>query len=172
VSGPGTLDIDGDLDFTSFSQTPTKRGPYAFQATYLGDNHYNAATGPCEPVNVVTKLTPRITTTVRDSAGQAVTVVDVNDTVHAMAVFDRVNGEVPTGTTTVQFFSNGTCKGKAAALGTATLVFDSVSGKAVADAIAFRQTLTKAGAYAFNVVYPGDAKFAAQTATCAAVQAQ
>ena len=171
VSGPGTLDIDGDLEFTSFSQTPTKKGPYAFQARYLGDDHYNAATGPCEPVNVVAKLTPRIATTVRDSAGQLVTVVDVNDTVHAMAIFDRINGEVPTGMTTVQFFSNGTCKGKATASGTATLVLDSVSGKAVADAVTFHRTLANAGAYAFNVIYPGDAKFAAQTGACAAVQA-
>jgi uncharacterized delta-60 repeat protein len=171
VSSPGILDSDtGSIAYMSFAQTPTKRGPYAFQAAYLGDASYNPATGPCEPLNVVAKLTPTITTTIHDDRHVAVTSVQVNDTVHAMVVLPRVTDLAPTGTVTIQFFTNGTCKGKGSQSAPTALTVDN-AGNMYVDATSFGMSLLKAGSYSFNAIYNGDVNFLPATGACAPVQA-
>ena len=53
TSGAFTL-AGGAVDGTTFTQTPTCRGSFAFQATYSGDGTYVGSTGPCEPLTVTT----------------------------------------------------------------------------------------------------------------------
>jgi hypothetical protein len=47
------LDLNGQLDATGFSFTPTVAGMYAFQVHFLGDQFYSASDGACEPLRVV-----------------------------------------------------------------------------------------------------------------------
>lgn len=51
TSGPLPL-VGGQVDATGFAQTPGLAGSYSFQASYSGDGTYDAAVGPCEPLEV------------------------------------------------------------------------------------------------------------------------
>jgi len=64
----GAFNLSGGVaDATSFTQTPNNAGNLAFQATYSGDNTYNASTGACEPLTV-TKVDLAITKTASEPA--------------------------------------------------------------------------------------------------------
>ena len=49
----------GVADGTTFTQTPSVSGRFAFRATYSGDGTYTGSTGPCEPLTVDARLRRR-----------------------------------------------------------------------------------------------------------------
>jgi uncharacterized repeat protein (TIGR01451 family) len=76
------LGANGQVDATGFPQGPLAAGFYAFQAHYLGDPVYSAATGPCEPLQVVDaniQITPLSATNEVGSAHTFTAHVNVND---------------------------------------------------------------------------------------------
>jgi len=106
-------------------------------------------------------LTPSIATTVHDAQHNAVTMVIVGNQVHTLVDIRGSAGDpVATGTVTLRWFGNGTCKGSAAASAAGSLAGGSV------DLASFAQTPAKVGAYAFQASYGGDAAYAASSGAC------
>ncbi|HLO30005.1 MAG TPA: Ig-like domain repeat protein, partial [Anaerolineales bacterium] len=64
AAGTVALDASG-VAHPSSNEGPLAAGSYSFQATYSGDDNYNASTSPCEPLTV-NKAQLTITTTVHD----------------------------------------------------------------------------------------------------------
>lgn len=171
VSSPAVSLDEGRWDFIGYNHTPTKRGIYAFRISFLGDDRYLPATGPCVAFTVVSKLTPTIATFVHDETHAAITSADVNDPLHVMAVLPPVNSLAPSGNVTVQYFRNGTCKGRPAGTSAPTLLaVDVQSGSIQADVTAFVVTVPAfQSVLSFNVVYSGDSDFVARTGPCVVV---
>ncbi|HEY1267653.1 MAG TPA: kelch repeat-containing protein [Candidatus Binatia bacterium] len=152
----------GAVDGTTFTQTPSASGSFAFQATYSGDATYNSKVGPCEPL-AVNKVTPgSFTTEIHNGSHSAVTTVAAGTTVHDKATL-TANGSlpVPTGTVTFSWFMNGTCNGEPAQTSSGF----TLAGGAV-DGTTFTQTPNSSGAFSFQASYSGDSTYNSATATC------
>ena len=132
---------------TTFTQTPTSSGSFAFQATYSGDGTYTGSTGPCEPLTVTHGRVDDGDGDPRRGARDG----DVGAGGHDGARpgdGDRAVGlATPTGTVTFTWFTNGTC---AAPGGDVEPVHARRPG--VADATAFTQTPERVG----ELRVPGD----------------
>ena len=112
TSAPFALDASGVADATTFAFTPGASGSFAFQASYSGDGTYNGSTGPCEPL-IVTKVASSTVTVIHNAAHQVVTSVPAGTTVHDQATVTGCGLATPTGTVTFDWFTNGTCAGRA-----------------------------------------------------------
>ncbi len=149
----------GSVDGTTFTQTPTPAGSYAFQATYSGDDVYNGSTGPCEPLSVG-KLASTTATLIHIANHGVVTSVSVGTVVHDQATVTG-SGPTPTGSVTFSWFTNGTCASTPAATSSAF----TLSGGSV-DGTTFTQTPTPAGSYAFQATYSGNGVYNGSTGPC------
>jgi hypothetical protein len=159
----GTFSLtSGTADGTTFTQTPSVSGSFAFQSTYSGDNTYNSKVGPCEPLTV-NKVNPgSFTTDIHDASHTIVTAVNVGSTVHDKATL-TANGSlpVPTGDVTFSWFKNGNCSGSAFA----TSGNFSLTG-GTTDGTSFAQTPNVSGSFAFQASYSGDSVYNSATAAC------
>jgi Bacterial Ig-like domain (group 3)/Galactose oxidase, central domain len=161
TSGTFTL-TSGAVDGTTFTQTPTASGTFAFQATYNGDGNYNAKTGGCEVLSVGKVNVGSFTTEIHNTAHNAVTSVAAGTIVHDKATL-TANGSLPlpTGNVTFNWFTNGDCTGTPTATsGTFTLTSGALDGTT------FTQTPTASGSFAFQASYSGDGTYNSATATC------
>jgi uncharacterized repeat protein (TIGR01451 family) len=136
-------------------------GGLSYRAVYNGSDIYTASIGDCEPLNETT-LTSAVTTDIHNASHNAVTVVEARSTVHDSVTVSGVEGQAsPTGTVTLDWFTNGNCAGEPVATsGNVTLA----SGHA--DATAFSQGPLAAGFYGFKAHYAGDAVYATATGAC------
>ena len=160
TSDPFPLDAAGVADGTTFTQTPTVSGSFAFQATYSGDGTYAGSTGACEPFEVTTIASTTVTV-IHDAAHATVTSVPAGTTVHDQAtVTGRSVCPTPTGTVTFSWFTNGTCTAPAAATSDRVRRW-TLAG--VADGTTFPQTPGVRGAYAFQATYSGDGTYVGST---------
>ncbi len=157
----GTFSLsNGSVDGTSFTQTPSAAGSYAFRAVYGGDATYNGTTGPCEPLTVTNMPDPVVTTTIHNSSHADMgTSAQQGTTVHDSAVVSGTNG-TPTGTVTFRWFTNSQCSGDAVAFSNAF----QLSGGTV-DGTSFTQT-PGVGSFAFQAVYSGDSVYNGITGPC------
>ena len=150
----------GTVDAASFAQIPDFHvsSTYAFQATYNGDNVYNARTGPCESLSITSRTT-QITTSL-SGGGQTGTSITVQA---GTSVTDSatLNGATANagGTVTYTIFSDGTC----------TTVFTSGGTKTVTNGVAPNSnpiTFTQSGNFFWKVDYSGDISNASSTSGC------
>ncbi|HEY1267615.1 MAG TPA: kelch repeat-containing protein [Candidatus Binatia bacterium] len=150
----------GTVDAASFAQIPDFHvsSTYAFQATYNGDNVYNAKTGPCESLPITSRTTG-ITTSL-SGGGQTGTSITIQA---GASVTDSatLNGATANagGTVTYTIFSEGTC----------TTVFTSGGTKTVTNGVVPNSnpvTFTQAGTFFWKVDYSGDISNAASTSGC------
>ena len=116
--------------------------------------------------SVVEQLPSQTTTTVRDSSGTNVTAVSVGTTVHDFVTVAPASGAppkspTPTGSVTIDWFTNGTCTAPANAV-SSPLTLNS-SGQV--NATGFNFTPTSAGQYAFQAHYTTDPTNPAYTAS-------
>ena len=160
TSGTFTL-TGGTVDATTFAQTPTSSGSFAFQASYAGDATYNSKLGPCEPLSA-NKIDPTVTTDIHNASHQVIAFALSGTSVHDSAT---VSGTLatPTGTVTIKWFSNGTCTGTPAATsGTFTLTSGTVDATTFAQIPDFHTST----AFAFQATYNGDIVYNAKTGAC------
>ena len=107
-------------------------------------------------------LVPTVTTLIHDGLHAAVTSVASGTPVHdSVTVAGGAGAPTAAGTVTIEWFTKGTCKGRAAASSPALVL---VNG--AVDAAGFVQTPLAAGLYAFRATYSGDATFASQVGAC------
>jgi hypothetical protein len=156
-----TFPINGSgyADGTTFTQTPTTAGDYAFQAKYLGNENFEPALSPCEPLSV-TKIDPTVATDIHNGSDEVVTSVDVGTTVHDKATVTGTVG-TPTGTVTFEWFTNGTCTDPAADTSSSF----ALSG-GIVDATTFTKTPTTSGSYAFQATYSGNGSYNSKVGPC------
>jgi hypothetical protein len=102
--------------------------------------------------SIITQLPSTTATTIHSAAHGAVLTVPAGTTVHDLAVVDGGQGNpVPTGTVTLDWFTNDTCTGAPA---TTSAPLALLNGQV--DATAFPQGPLAAGAYGFKAHYQGD----------------
>src|SRR2546423_2949993 len=92
-----TVASDGSVPASS-TKSSLGAGDYAFQATYNGNDNYNAKTSACEPFSVG-KATPTVTTTLSDS------LIRVGDTIHDSATLSDA-GPNAGGTLEYRYYSS------------------------------------------------------------------
>jgi hypothetical protein len=101
---------------------------------------------------IVTQLTSTTSTAIHNAAHAVVTTVGAGATVHDLVTVSGGGGNpIPTGTANVQWFTNDTCVGGAAASKVETL-----GPAGTVDATDFPQGPLAAGPYAFQAHYLGD----------------
>ncbi|HEY6197522.1 MAG TPA: hypothetical protein VI231_02840, partial [Candidatus Binatia bacterium] len=161
TSGTFTL-VSGAVDGTTFTQTPSASGSFAFQATYNGDGTYNSKVGPCEVLTVGKVTVGSFATNIHNAAHATVTAVAAGTTVHDQATL-TANGSlpVPTGTVTFSWFLNGTCADTPAQT---SVTFTLTSG--AVDGTTFTQTPNTSGSFSFQASYSGDGTYNSATAGC------
>src|SRR5207249_11250931 len=106
----GTVSVTNGVVPDSSAFTPVTPGSYSFNATYSGDANNNKASSSCESLNVTSKLTPTLGTTIKDTNGATVTTVHVGTALHDTAPFYRGCRGI-TGTSTHFFLSHLQCSG-------------------------------------------------------------
>jgi hypothetical protein len=151
------LDVNGQAESSDFT---TVAGSMAYKVHYNGDDEYAEGDGPCEPLTVVGKLAPDVTSEVHDANHDDITgqTVPVGTVVHDEAT---VSGTGPTPTGTVDFarFDNGSCSG------TPVAVENDVDLDANGQAESSDFT-TVAGNMAYQVHYDGDANYTPGDGPC------
>lgn len=155
------------------SELTDSDGPYAFSASYSGDENFLATDSACEPITVtgviigggVLQGTPTISTTVYDASNN----LPVGNLAPGATVYDTVSfanlaNIDPTGTVTYTFFTGGNCV-TGTVVGTPQTVTISAHGT-----VPFSPTqgpLTASGSpYAFQASYSGDGNYLGDTSDC------
>src|SRR5882762_1828417 len=158
-----TVSVTNGVVPDSSAFTPVTPGSYSFNATYSGDANNNKASSSCESLNVTSKLTPTLGTTIKDTNGVTVTTVLVGTPVHDTATLSG-GSPVITGTITYFFFSNLQCSGPPS---TAFAPFPQTVTIGSGNSIPASATLIPgAGPYSFNATYSGDAINNPVTSSC------
>jgi len=158
-----TVSVTNGVVPDSSAFTPVTPGSYSFNATYSGDANNNKASSSCESLNVTSKLTPTLGTTIKDTNGVTVTTVLVGTAVHDTATLSG-GSPVITGTITYFFFSNLQCSGPPS---TAFAPFPQTVTIGSGNSIPASATLIPgAGPYSFNATYSGDAINNPVTSSC------
>src|SRR5439155_1763199 len=140
-------------------------GDYSYQATYNGNDNYKSKTSDCEPFKI-SKATPGLTTTVKDSSGN--TVDNANPAALGTSVHDTstLSGQVGTfsfnGTATVTyaFFKNNDCTTPAFSTENKTVN----SNGTVPDSSA--TGALGAGDYSYQATYNGNSNYESKTSDC------
>ena len=110
-------------------------------------------------------LTPSTTATaVHDAAHSVVTAVAAGSTVHDSVTVGG-GGPAPTGTVAIDWFTNGTCSGLAAATSAPIALVASA-----VDATGFAEGPLAAGSYGFLAHYAGDSTYAPSDGSCEPLQ--
>jgi hypothetical protein len=162
-SGPGTamgtLSVDAvGVAHPSISTAQLSPGGYSFRAHYNGDTNYTIADSACEAL-VVSQLAPTVVTEIHNDAHAPVVSVPAGASVHDKATVSGAFG-VPTGTVTFTFFTNNTCAGQGAAMGTISL-----DGTGVAHPSSSPVPLVPGG-YSFRAHYDGNTTYTAADSPC------
>jgi Bacterial Ig-like domain (group 3) len=159
---PASATVNGDGDYTSGPFTTTAAGTYLWIATYSGDANNPPVSTKCGDANessVVGKATTQTATVVVNDGTSTSTGASFHDT----ATVSGVNGIVPTGTVTYNFFTNGTCTAPAVSNTTfpqtVTLSSGTVPPSASTGPLA-------AGSYSFQATYNGDTNYVGSTSAC------
>jgi hypothetical protein len=134
-------------------------GPFAYQASYSGDNNYSSDVSACEPFVVLVagpSATSLSVTSITTSL--SATTVLVGETVHDSST---LHGATPTagGSVTYTAYSDAACTTVAAQIGSVT-----VSAGAVPPSRTF--SLASAGTYYLRAAYSGDAANTSSTSPC------
>jgi hypothetical protein len=115
------------------------------------------------PFTVLALLTPTVSTTIHNAAHAAVTTVPVGTTVHDFVKVDGGTGNpVPTGSVTVDWFTNGACSGPPVATSAAT----PLGAAGTVDVTAFSFTVNSAGDRAFKAHYSGGGGYTTADGGC------
>ena len=168
VGGPVNLPGVGNPQ-TVFSSAvaPTAIGWYCFRAEYSGDGNYigGSADSSLNECFEVVKAPPNVTTFIHSATHSVVTVVEVGSTVHDLV---SVTGAVgtPSGNVRLDWFTNGTCTGAAAA----TSANLALNANGQLDATPFPRGPLATGAYGFKAHYLGDAVYLAGDGACEPLQ--
>jgi hypothetical protein len=153
-SSAGIVTVTNGIVPDSSPVTPTLPGSYSFNASYSGDLNNNRALSSCESLNVTAKLTPTLSTAIKDSTGATVTTLTVGMTVHDTATLSG-GSTVITGTVTYYFFTNNLCS---APPSSAFPPFPQTMTIGPGNSISPSASLAPAaGFYSFNATYSGDA---------------
>ncbi len=142
---------------------PLRAGSYAFQAVYNGDANYAGSTSACEPFSVGKGAATTSTQVISNATGLPPTGTETTgSTFHDSAtVFTGQPAIPPTGTVTYTFFSGDCTTGTVVSTQTVTIVttLPPVPPSATTGPL-------RAGSYAFQAVYNGDANYAGSTSAC------
>lgn len=161
-SATGTL-VSGAADIVNGPFTESSPGSYSLQLEYSGDAFYDSALSPCQPFTFTKAASPTFSTVVQDATNTTVSSVPAGAVVHPLIEFPQF-GELPTGTVSIAFFSNGSCSGVST---TATVP---ITGGTV-DATSVTHALSVPGTYAFQATFGGDFHYLPGTGPCASVVA-
>jgi hypothetical protein len=155
----GVINVDAaGVAHPSSSTASLSPGGYSFRARYNGDTAYTAADSACEALEV-RQLAPTVTTEIHDATHAAVVNVPAGASVHDKATVSGGFG-VPTGMVSFTFFTNNTCAGQGAAMGTITL-----DGTGVAHPSSSTAALASGG-YSFRAHYDGNTTYTAADSPC------
>jgi len=160
----GPLDAAGTYDAVGFAFTVLSPGQRAFKAHYEGDATYAPSDGPCESLTVEGGLTSQTSTEIHNAAHQAVTVVEVGQTVHDFVTVTGQSGNpTPTGNVHLEWYDDANCLGNVLATSGSIGPLDA-SGQF--DATGFAFPVLSAGHRAFKAHYEGDGTYAPSDGPC------
>ena len=151
-----TVDVNANGTVPNSAETAAlAAGGYGYKAVYSGDSNYLTATGDCEPFSVSQKQ-PGVSTTVVQTPGAG----GLGSTAHDTAsITGTVNGFLPTGTVTYEFFTNTACTGTHTDQTVDVNANGTVPNSAETAALA-------AGGYGYKAVYSGDSNYLTATGDC------
>ena len=119
-------------------------GTYAFRSRWQGDSNYVGGLSSCVSLTVNPNNPNGVVTFIHNGAEADVTSVIIGNAVHPLiSVFGWPLAPIPTGSVTVRWFTNGTCKGNSISA-SASLVA-TASQTASAHLTAFAQTPARVG---------------------------
>jgi hypothetical protein len=166
-----TINGDGSVPNSS-SHGPLGAGSYSFNASYGGNDNYNASgLSACEPLVVDKASTNASTAVVRDDTGATVPQngnVPVGTSVHDTAtVGTQVGNFVISGTVTYHFYASADCS---------TGEFGTLNGHTWPQTVTIDNTgavpnsqstgSLSGGGYGFEAVYSGDSNYKTSTGSC------
>jgi hypothetical protein len=131
----------------SAAMTLNSVGSFSWNATYSGDANNSPAMSSCEPLAV--KVSPTITTIIKDSTTASVSSTLVGIIVHDTATLAGATSNAG-GTVDYTIFTNNACAGPGTSLSTVTVINGVVLDSAPT-------TPTPAGSFSLNATYSGDA---------------
>ncbi len=136
-------------------------GAYAYRGSVAGNENYIGSNSSCEPFTV-DKANPESSTDTRIEGGISQQTIEAGGSIYDTVTITGNGSFTPTGSVTLDFFTNGTCSQPSSATsGSYTL-----DGTGFADASTFTQGPLAAGLYSFKAHYSGDSNYDPADAGC------